>query len=155
MLSETRERFVRAVLEKLPLDRIVEIHFFPPIRQGQIETGVAVIAATPECGDRSPPSGEPSSAEAAASPSSATLSGVFAPDSRLEVYTATYHWTRKGPERGRWQVDVVAEAWAPLEAVGSVVRGVRERAGEVLDADRLTARDLHSLVSEPAWQTLG
>ena len=44
MMNETRERFLRTILERVSPERIVEIHFFPPIRQGQLESGVAVVA---------------------------------------------------------------------------------------------------------------
>ena len=40
-----RDRFVRAIAERVPPDRIAEVHLFQPIRQGGVETGVAVIAA--------------------------------------------------------------------------------------------------------------
>ena len=43
-MTETQERFLRAVLTRVPLDVVVEMHLFPPIRRGTLETGVAVIA---------------------------------------------------------------------------------------------------------------
>ncbi len=43
-MTETQERFVRAILTRVPLDGVVELHLFPPIRRGTLETGVAVIA---------------------------------------------------------------------------------------------------------------
>ena len=43
-MTETQERFLRAVLTRVPLDLVVEMHLFPPIRRGTLETGVAVIA---------------------------------------------------------------------------------------------------------------
>jgi hypothetical protein len=42
-LDETRERFFRAIMERVPAERIAEIHFFQPIRQGGVESGVAVV----------------------------------------------------------------------------------------------------------------
>lgn len=48
MLSETRERFAHAITAEVPIDRIVEIHFFQPIKQGGVESGVAVLAVMPE-----------------------------------------------------------------------------------------------------------
>jgi hypothetical protein len=44
LMTETQERFVRAILTRVPLDGVVELHLFPPIRRGTLETGVAVIA---------------------------------------------------------------------------------------------------------------
>lgn len=43
-MTETQERFLRAVLTRVSPDSIVELHLFPPIRRGTMETGVAVIA---------------------------------------------------------------------------------------------------------------
>ncbi len=43
-MTETQERFLRSVLTRVPLDVVVELHLFPPIRRGTMETGVAVIA---------------------------------------------------------------------------------------------------------------
>src|SRR5439155_12680510 len=47
-LSESRERFLLAIAARLPPERLIELHFFQPMRQGGIESGVAVIAARPE-----------------------------------------------------------------------------------------------------------
>jgi hypothetical protein len=130
MLTETGERFLKAILERVPVERIAELHLFPAIRQGQLETGVAVVAAEP------PPAME---------------LALVAP--RLEVHTARYRLTRKGPERGKWEFEVKTQADAPLEAVETVVRGVQERAGEAIEPLRLTGREILALMSEPAWQT--
>jgi len=130
MLNETGERFLKAILERVPVERIVEIHMFPAIRQGQLETGVAVVAAEP------PPNLE-----------------LALQTPRLEVHTAWYRLTRKGSERGKWEIEVKTQADAPLEAVETVVRGVQDRAGEAIEPTRLTGRELIALMSEPAWQT--
>jgi len=125
-MNEARERFLRDILERIPAERIAEVHLFPAIRQGQLETGVAVIAAEPEPG--SPVSG------------------------RHVVFSAAYRWTRKGADRGKWEVEVTPEADAPLPTVDVVVRGVQERAGEAIEPQRITAHELQVLLSEPAWQ---
>lgn len=44
-VSETTERFLRAIVERVPLDRIEEVHLFSPLRQGTTETGIAVVAS--------------------------------------------------------------------------------------------------------------
>lgn len=135
MINETRERFLRAILERIPLERVVEVHLFPGIRQGQVETGVAVIAVTP--------------AVVADTPApELDLRESGAPVERTEVHTATYRWTRKGPERGKWVVDVIAQADAPLATVETVVRGVQVRAGEALDAHRISAAELQASCAE-------
>jgi hypothetical protein len=48
MLTETRERFLRAIIAQIPPDRIAEIHFFQSIKQGGVESGVAVVAGWPD-----------------------------------------------------------------------------------------------------------
>jgi hypothetical protein len=53
------------------------------------------------------------------------------------VYTARYRLVVKGPDRGRWQVDVRAEADAPLVTVDAVVLGVQRRAGDASAPARL------------------
>ena len=47
-LSETRERFFRAITKEIPVDQIAEIHFFQPMRQAGVESGVAVVAIREE-----------------------------------------------------------------------------------------------------------
>jgi len=44
MTDETRARFLAAIAAQLPVERIAEVHLFPAIRQGGMESGVAVIA---------------------------------------------------------------------------------------------------------------
>jgi len=139
VISETRERFIRSIAERLAPGRIVEAYFFPSIRQGQVETGVAVIAATPEADGPAADASDP-----AADAGSSTLRHD-APQ-RAEVFTATYRWVRKGPDRGKWSVDVVPEAHAPIPTVGAVVRGVQERAGEALDAYRMTGDEVRAVL---------
>jgi hypothetical protein len=46
-MSDTRARFLTAIADRLGADRIVELHLFSPIRQGVLETGVAVVAVEP------------------------------------------------------------------------------------------------------------
>lgn len=154
MLNETSERFLKAILERVPVGRIAEVHLFPPIRQGQLETGVAVVAADPAPAPEAPAAIE-TSGELAPAPELELGPEPETPaePARLEVHTAWYRLTRKGPERGKWEIEVTTQADAPLETVETVVRGVRERAGEAIDPVRLTGRDLLALMSEPAWQT--
>ena len=123
VINETRERFIKSIAEKVAPDRVVEAFFFPAIRQGPMETGVAVIAATQlEAGD---------------------------PIDRAEVITASYRLTRKGVERGKWVVEVSAVADAPIETVETVVRGVQQRAGEALDAHRMSGEEIRAILPAP------
>jgi hypothetical protein len=182
-MNEVRVRFLASILEQLPLERIVEIHFFPSIRQGQVETGVAVIAAEPqlvgvaatlesvaeEVADEIATEIPTDSADAASDDDSPYADAVVdvevtevevvaaAPVAidrhRHEVLTAVYRWTRKGPDRGKWEVDVKSEADAPLPTVDLVVRGVRDRSGEELEPQRYDNEAIRTVMASPAWPT--
>ena len=132
-----RERFLAAVAEQVPVDKVVELYLFQPMRQGGVESGVAVIAAV---ADAPPPAPETvvepdTEAETVAEP-------------RYTVFTAHYRHVLKGPERGRWEVSVVAEADAPLATVGAVVRGVQRRAGDVEPPEHLTGEALRDVLGQ-------
>ncbi|HEX6534403.1 MAG TPA: hypothetical protein VF041_07390 [Gemmatimonadaceae bacterium] len=216
MTVETRERFLRAIAERIAPERIEELHLFPPIRQGGKESGVAVITVRPEeeaeseapeaaaaegevaegeaaegataefataesetpgaaCGPEVP-DGE--SAESAESADAADVAdgavpvagaelleelvyendaGEGEPDvpppppRRLTVYRASYRHTLKGPDRGKWEVEVIEEALAPAYTVDEVVRGVHERAGGDAEPERLTGEGVRAAISEEPW----
>jgi hypothetical protein len=119
-MTETTERFLREIADKVGLDSVGEIHLFPPIRQGGVETGAAVIAADAPVGERH------------------------------TVYSASYRLQLKGPDRGKWEVDVTAEADAPLLTVNDVVHGVMKRAGEQFEPERLSGAELRTIVGDPS-----
>ena len=48
MNDETRVRFLAAIAKQLPAERVMEVHLFGAIRQGGIESGVAVVAVALE-----------------------------------------------------------------------------------------------------------
>jgi hypothetical protein len=134
MTEDTRRRFLGAIAEHVTAERVDEVRVFRPIRQGGQETGVAVIAVEPD-----PP------AEPAESPG----------PPRHIVYSARYRLFLKGPDRGRWEATVTAEADAPISAVEAVVRGVLRRAGENEEPERLTGNMFRqALVAEP-WHPQG
>jgi hypothetical protein len=126
---DTRERFLLAITAQVAVERIAEVHLFPPIRQGGVESGVAVVAAWPVDGttDGAPTEREP----------------------RPVIYTANYRLTLKGPDRGKWEMNVVAEADAPLVSVDAVVRGVQRRSGDVDDPTRIEGDEMRALVERP------
>ena len=221
--EETRERFVREIVARVPLARLVELHLFAPMRQGGMESGVAVLAAllevpeeetvpvlassdepiateptadavapvedallvepaeevvldealAPErCDPTEAAAGPPPDApdvddaeeqpaetasETAAAPADTVDLAELVADSpvappelaapaapaaaprrhRHTIFTARYRLVLKGPERGRWDVEVREEADAPLITVEAVVRGVQARAGDAGDPERL------------------
>lgn len=129
MTEDTRRRFLLAIADQVVPDRVDEVRVFRPIRQGGQETGVAVIAVEPEL------------------VADALSSDAIA---RHVVYSARYRLVLKGPDRGRWETTVTAEADAPLAAVEAVVRGVLRRAGEDEEPERLTGESFRqALVAEP------
>lgn len=129
MMDDTRRRFLLVIADHVPPERVDEVRVFRPIRQSGQETGVAVIAAEPE------PRGD-----------DVESTGV----ARHIVYSARYRLVLKGPDRGRWEAAVTAEADAPLAAVDAVVRGVLRRAGEDEEPERLTGETFRqALVAEP------
>ena len=156
-VSVTAERFLREVLARIPLDRIEELHLFSPLRQGTVETGIAVVAAREVIpaveglvvSDPELPLPEEvievePVVEVVAEPTEHAV--------RHTVYTARYRHVIKGPDRGKWEADVKAEADAPLVTVETVVRGVQRRAGEESEIVRYTAPQLARLlrVTAPA-----
>lgn len=173
-MTETQERFLKAVADRVPPERVVEVYLFPSLRQGPVESGVAVVAAdgvgvggvaashspgamAPFAPDACDPTedaagGLPAAAEVHTDQADGTdeparreddeRSGALAhrpppPPHRLTIYTAHYRLTIKGPDRGKWEAGVAAEADAPLVTLEAVVRGVRHRAGEGAEAERL------------------
>ena len=200
-MTETQQRFLRAIAERVPSDQVVEVHLFPPIRQGGVETGVAVVAEDPRT--RAPASvpvtaeangteevvsaqrGQHADDEPQAAASAVEVAeiedaddnvadlDVAEPDvsdepvstqpdderngvepalSRFTIHTARYRLTLKGVDRGKWEVEVVAEADAPLDAVEAVVRGVQRRSGEGADPDRLTTEAFRDALDAPLSQ---
>lgn len=111
---DSRTRFLREIAARVPAVRVTELYLFPPIRQGGIETGVAVVA----------------------------VAGEDEASTRQTVYTATYRLTLKGVDRGKWEAGMQAEADAPLLTVSAVVRGVQRRSGDEMEPERLTAAGL-------------
>jgi len=199
-MTETQERFLRAIAERVPPERVVELHLFPSLRQGAVESGVAVIAAEPERpgggwrserGDAAGAACDPTDDAAGPPPEVAEAPEVAAaaietegagagsedsarlvaedeigptaslsnghstphppPATRLTIYTARYRLAIKGPDRGKWEASVAAEADAPLVTLEAVVRGVRRRAGEGADAERLSGDELRAALAAPAW----
>jgi hypothetical protein len=216
-MTETQQRFLRSIAQRLPMEQVVEVHLFPPIRQGGVETGVAVVAEDPrhpvaavaepvvtdasatqadgiaelavdaqvdgvaepdetsdegdedesddddspyaedgddvvageanDLDDSEPDSVEP---EPQADGDGIAAADVVAPPApRFIIHTARYRLTLKGVDRGKWEVDVVAEADAPLDALDKVIRGVQRRAGEGAEPDRLTSDAFREALEAP------
>jgi hypothetical protein len=132
--NETRERFIAAIAEKIPADSIVEAHLFQPLKQGGTESGVAVVAVAEGLTD----------ARSASAENLAESRSDSAESDRLAVYTARYRLTQKGPERGKWEFALNAEADAPLVTVDKVVQGVQRRSGDSEDPQRLSGEEFRA-----------
>lgn len=72
--------------------------------------------------------------------------------SRHVVYSARYRWTRKGPERGKWESEVVAEADAPLLTVEAVVQGVQQRASEPIEVQKIDGDAVRAMIAQAQQQ---
>jgi hypothetical protein len=162
--DETRTRFLTAIAAQLPVERIVEIHLFGAIRQGGMESGVAVVAverrvagveaepasnaadveATRDVSDDEA-AGEAVEADVDTGDMEADVAPAPAPR-RYTVFSARYRHTLKGPDRGKWETSVTEEADAPLLTVDAVVRGVQRRSGDVDEIVRLTGDELRAAV---------
>jgi hypothetical protein len=66
------------------------------------------------------------------------------------ISTARYRLTLKGPDRGKWETNVVAEADAPLITVEAVVRGVQRRSGDVDDPAKMEGDEIRSIMEARA-----
>lgn len=124
-MNETTERFFRDIADRVGYAQVAELHLFPAIRQGGTESGMAVVAAHPEF---ETPEG-----------------GV----ERHVVHTARYRATIKGPDRGKWEFEVKAEADAPLVTLDEVIRGVVRRSGDAMEPERIDGDQFRTLVPEP------
>ena len=166
-MTEAQERFLRAIADRVPPATIAELHLFPAIRQGGHETGIAVIAAEPPAvisgetpaviAGETPAVPEVMSDEgieecavdgSAPLPDEPTAFESEESRHRLIVLSARYRLTLKGAERGKWDVEVLAQADAPLVTVDAVVRGVQRRAGDAGEPERLTGEALRALLDE-------
>lgn len=192
-LSDTQRRFLGSVMSTLPRQQVREVYMFAPMRQGGVETGIAIVAVG-EPGREEPSGEEPAAALDDGTPGDGAAVGgeavfeavtsedapapeadapepepaapgyephapVAEPDApvalerpeRFTIFTARYRLQVKGPERGKWDVDVVEEADAPLVTIDEVVRGVHARSGEASDVERLEPRDLARALGEIPW----
>ena len=127
--DEVRERFLSAIAQRLPSEKIVEVHLFPTIKQGSTESAVAVIVASDSLAPRAG-SQEPRA------------------ENQLTVYTARYRLTLKGLDRGKWEFAIQVEADAPQVTVDKVVLGVQRRSGDAEDPTRLGGDEFRAMIPQ-------
>lgn len=161
-MTETQHRFLKAIADRVVSGRIAEVRLFPTLRAGQVDSGVAVVAvedlaapvdATPAVAAAGEgPAGVEDPALPAGEAGSSGAGGDAGGDlSRLSILTARFRLTVKGPDRGKWEFEVVHDADAPVETIDSVVRGVASRSGEDGEPERLSGEELQRVLSEPWW----
>ena len=148
-MTETQQRFLKAIAERVNGGNVAELRLYPTVRVGPIESGVAIVATR-----------EPMPVEVAVE--EITAGGVLEGDEvriassqpdRLSILTAHFRHTVKGPDRGKWEFSMVHDADAPIETVENVVRGVARRAGEDGEPELLSANDFQRALTEPWWTT--
>jgi hypothetical protein len=170
-MTEAQTRLLRVIAERVDRDQVVEVHLFPAIRQGGAETGVAVVAVQQRLdgsdalfrppvvhGDEAaegepvvPGDGTDDLPTGDARPGEPVAVRPPHVGDRLTIYSATYRLTIKGPDRGKWEADVVPEADAPIETVDLVVRGVQRRAGELAEPERFSGDAYRAALDAPSW----
>ncbi|HYV99319.1 MAG TPA: hypothetical protein VE967_17815 [Gemmatimonadaceae bacterium] len=148
-----RDRFLAAIAERIAPDRVQALFLFAPMRNGPVESAVAVLAIDP------PPVAVPAPDDAV------EIEGSEAPDpsgppalqpaspavARPIVLTARYRHTLKGADRGKWELEILEQADAPLITVETVVRGVQQRLDDAGEPERLGADDLRAALADGVW----
>ena len=156
-MTETQQRFLKAIAERMNGGQVAELRLYPTVRVGPIESGVAIVATA----ERAQETGEgavegslepavDTPVESAAEAPVETAVSVAGPE-RLSILTAHFRHTVKGPDRGKWEFSMVHDADAPIETVESVVRGVARRAGEDGEPELLSGDDFQRALVEPWW----
>ncbi len=150
-MIETTERFLRDIADRVGLQAVDEVRLFPPLRQSGVETGVAVVAAIPLPPEPVHPHDSDEPPEALSESAGDEFLPIEEEDREIivhrhTVFTARYRHTLKGPDRGKWEVDVQAEADAPLVTLDQVVRGVMKRAGEPFEPEKISAAAFKTIV---------
>jgi hypothetical protein len=157
-MTETQQRFLKAIAERVNGSNIAEVRLYPTVRVGPIESGVAIVATTEPA---PPPAPEEELSRASGLEPEAFVASSLEPEApedsptekhdRLSILTAHFRHTVKGPDRGKWEFSLVHDADAPIETVERVVRGVARRAGEEGEPELLSSADFERALAEPWW----
>lgn len=142
-----RDRFLAAIAERVAPERVQALYLFSAIRQGPVETGVAVIAV-----DRmvQPVPVPDEAVDEVAEVTPADAPGPVVRD-RPVVLTAQYRHTLRGTDRGKWEMEVFEQADAPLATVEAVVQGVQRRLAELTEPELLDADALRAAAADGVW----
>lgn len=155
-IPPNRDRFLAEIAGRVAPERVQAVYLFPPIRQGPVETGAAVLAVdriievvTPVAPEAVV--GDAGSVEAAPLADAPPAEPAAEPDRRPVVLTARYRHTLKGVDRGKWELEIVEQADAPLATIDIVVRGVQERLDDTIEPERLDADALRAARADGVW----
>jgi hypothetical protein len=141
-----RDRFLAGIAERIAPARVQALYLFSSIRQGPVETGVAVIAV-----DRLPePAPQPPDAQPGL-PLVPLVPLVPPLRARPVVLTARYKHTLRGTDRGKWELEIFEQADAPLATVEAVVQGVQRRLAEPTDPELLDGDALRAAAADGVW----
>ncbi len=154
-MIETTERFLKDIADRIGLHSVDEVRLFPPMRQGGVETCVAVVAATPLGPERLDHHSPDEPPEALVESTGEEYLPIEEEDREIvvhrhTVFTARYRHTLKGMDRGKWEVDVQAEADAPLFTIDAVVKGVIKRSGEPFEPEKISGAAFRAIVGTAA-----
>lgn len=148
-MTETQQRFLKAIAERVTGDNVTEIRLYPTVRVGPVESGVAIVATK----EPMPVAVAEEQVSAEGDVTVDEIRTASARPDRLSILTAHFRHTVKGPDRGKWEFTMVHDADAPIETVESVVRGVARRSGEDGEPELLSATDFQKALTEPWWTT--
>lgn len=161
-MTETQRRFLREIGARIGAHRVHEVRLYPAIRQGGVESGVAIVAARPAVPEPSPMLELPAEDEGSARVGYTDIEAVIpvvqdseppepldaSRHNRYEILSARYKLTLKGTERGAWEMELRHEADAPLDTIDRVVRGVALRAGEGDDPESIPLARFRDALSD-------
>ena len=150
-MIETTERFLREIADRIGVNAVDEVRLFPPLRQSGVETGVAVVAAIPLPAEPQHLHEPDEPPEALSESAGDEFLPIEEEDREIivhrhTVFTASYRHTLKGPDRGKWEVEVQAEADAPLVTLDQVCKGVVKRTGEPFEPEKISASAFKTIV---------
>ena len=148
-MTETQQRFLKAIAERVNGGNVAEVRLYPTVRVGPIESGVAIVATK----EAVPVEVLLEEIHADGHVETENLDVAVRQLDRLSILTAHFRHTVKGPDRGKWEFNMVHDADAPIETVESVVRGVARRAGEDGEPELLSGTDFQRALTEPWWTT--
>ena len=148
-MTETQQRFLKAIAERVNGGTVAEVRLYPTVRVGPIESGVAIVATR----EAIPVEVAVEEIDADGNLEVQEIDVTVPQRDRLSILTAHFRHTVKGPDRGKWEFNMVHDADAPIETVESVVRGVARRAGEDGEPELLSGNDFQRALTEPWWTT--